>query len=297
MTEPDPSGSTATETPTSTATTSPSGGGGGGTHSGRATPARLPLHLEQGQHDPDQSSHQPRWIAYLQQMLNYHYQQEVVPDSGEFEWLTARAVRHFREQNGLPEGEHVDHALWGKLGVEDTPEDTSHSGSGAHDGSGHADGAQGGDFTDVQHPASMVDVPDSNLSWAASLAIMANTKGNSYTVDSFCEHVGAAKEPKSWQDAESVALGAGLGFLQVTCNGDTAEGWATVLNSSGSALWVPDPTGAEHMIVVAGIRHGSHGAEIHVLDPSGGEEWMPFTDFTTNFGMTDGYQGELLAIS
>src|SRR5262245_16667844 len=140
MTEPDPSGSTATDTHSAT-TTSPSGGGGG-THAGGGRQAKLPPLMAQGWHDPDASSHQPRWAAYLQQMLNYHYQQEVVPDSGEFEWLTARAVRHFREQNGLPEGEHVDLAFWSKLGVEDAPDDASHSGAGSHAG-GNAETGHG----------------------------------------------------------------------------------------------------------------------------------------------------------
>src|SRR5256885_3485281 len=191
MTEPDPSGSTATDT--SSATTTPSGGGagGGGAHSGsgRGTPAKLPGHLREGDHDPDESAHQPRWIAYLQQMLNYHYQQEVVPDRGEFEWLTARAVQHFREQNHLPPGSHVDREFWGKLGVEDPPEDTSHSGSGSHSGdAGHGGGDhQGGgdDFADIQYDnVTLVDMPDSYMSWAATLASLANTKGESYTVDS-----------------------------------------------------------------------------------------------------------------
>jgi hypothetical protein len=307
MTEPDPSGSTATDTPSATTTPSGGGAGGGGAHSGsgRGTPAPLPQLLQEGQHDPDESAHQPRWIAYLQQMLNYHYQQEVVPDSGEFEWMTARAVRHFREQNHLPEGSHVDHEFWSKLGIEDTPQDTSHSGGAGHAGGGAdggagggADGGQGGDFTDVQYDnVTLVDMPDNYMSWAATLASMANTKGESYTVDSFCEHIHAAKEQKTSAQAEDAALGANLGFFRASVNGSTAADWAAVLSSNGCALWMPDPSNDDHSLIVAGVRHGAGGAEIKVLDPNGSSGWMALADFTATYGIAANYEGDLLGIS
>ncbi|HET9141634.1 DUF3238 domain-containing protein [Actinophytocola sp.] len=61
---------------------------------------------------PGQSS---EWVQYLQRMLNQHYQQSVVPENGEFDEATANAVEHFRSQNGLGGGSHVDSAVWGRL--------------------------------------------------------------------------------------------------------------------------------------------------------------------------------------
>jgi Putative peptidoglycan binding domain len=55
------------------------------------------------------------WVLYLQQMLNHFYQQDVVPESGEFDDTTASAVSHFREQNGLDEGSTVDWTVWDRL--------------------------------------------------------------------------------------------------------------------------------------------------------------------------------------
>jgi peptidoglycan hydrolase-like protein with peptidoglycan-binding domain len=55
------------------------------------------------------------WVSYLQQMLNHHYGQIVVEDTGWYDEATASAVAHFRKQNGLPEGEHVDWQFWDTL--------------------------------------------------------------------------------------------------------------------------------------------------------------------------------------
>jgi hypothetical protein len=61
---------------------------------------------------PGESS---EWVLYLQQLLNHHYEQEVVPESGEFDDTTASAVSHFREQMGLAEGSTVDWTVWERL--------------------------------------------------------------------------------------------------------------------------------------------------------------------------------------
>lgn len=63
---------------------------------------------------PGESS---EWVLYLQQMVNHHYQQSVVPESGEFDETTANAVSHFRDQNGLGDGSTVDSSVWDKLGA------------------------------------------------------------------------------------------------------------------------------------------------------------------------------------
>ena len=61
---------------------------------------------------PGESS---EWVLYLQQMLNHHYQQEVVPENGWFDEATASAVSHFRAENGLEPGDTVDWAVWERL--------------------------------------------------------------------------------------------------------------------------------------------------------------------------------------
>ena len=63
--------------------------------------------------EPDLSPYtSSEWVMYLQQLLNAHYQQSVVPESGEFDDETVAAVRHLRSQNGLTESDEVDQSVW-----------------------------------------------------------------------------------------------------------------------------------------------------------------------------------------
>lgn len=78
---------------------------------------------------PGQSS---EWVLHLQRVLNHHYQQTVVAESGEFDDTTENAVRHFRQQNGLPDSSTVDAAVWSQL-------------------AGHTAAAGSGDATPAQH--------------------------------------------------------------------------------------------------------------------------------------------------
>lgn len=308
------------------------GGGLGGGH-GRGTPAKLPTTLHPGDRDPihvrEGDAGSP-WVSFLQQMLNYFYQSEVCNDTGEFDWLTARAVSHFREQQGLGSGDTVDVEFWKKLGIEDAPEQTAQQGGqhgaghqqgggqhgagqhgadaqhgggqhgGAHQqGGGHQEGGghqqgQAAEFATSDYNAALVDLPDSSMSWAASLAMMLNSKGYSYTVDTLCDHVQATKEQKSWSDASQIGVNQGL--FWVSCYGNTAEAWGAALQNG--LLWVPNPTNDTHMFVVAGIRNSGDQAEIHVLDAQHGNDvWVSMHDFTEYYGMNDGYQGQLLAIT
>jgi hypothetical protein len=61
---------------------------------------------------PGQSSD---WVRYLQQMINHHYRQSVVPESGEFDGTTADTVRYLRQQNGLRDTADVDGEVWALL--------------------------------------------------------------------------------------------------------------------------------------------------------------------------------------
>lgn len=256
----------------------------------RGRPAKLPERLKEGDQDPAQGSGQaaPRWITYLQQMLNYHYQEEIVPTNGEFEWLTARAVSHFREQNGLGEGAFVDIAFWNKLGVEDAPETTSTESAGSQ-----GQHTQSADFADVVHPVALVDLPDSELSWAAALAIVLNYGGADLTVESLCERAGAPLRRMTWHEAQPI--GQSLGLRLATGQGNTAQAWAALLHDHGP-VWMPDPTNEYHVVVVAGIGHDGDQVLVHLLDAeSHSDSWVPFADFVSAYGITEGYQGELLA--
>lgn len=80
---------------------------------------------------PGQSS---EWVRYLQSLLNYHYQQTVVPENGEFDETTENAVRHYREQNGLSGGSTVDSEVWALLANQSEPSSSSATGGGPQSG-------------------------------------------------------------------------------------------------------------------------------------------------------------------
>src|SRR5919197_3861282 len=48
--------------------------------------------------DLSEGSTDQKWVKFLQQMLNYYYQTQVVPESGTFDSQTAHVVAHYREQ-------------------------------------------------------------------------------------------------------------------------------------------------------------------------------------------------------
>jgi peptidoglycan hydrolase-like protein with peptidoglycan-binding domain len=68
---------------------------------------------------PDEPDLEPgvssEWVSYLQQLLNHHYGQIVVEETGFYDDATASAVAHFRTQSGLPDGDRVDAQFWDAL--------------------------------------------------------------------------------------------------------------------------------------------------------------------------------------
>ncbi|GLZ42966.1 peptidoglycan-binding domain-containing protein [Actinokineospora sp. NBRC 105648] len=92
------------------------------------------------------------WVLYLQQLLNQHYQQSVVDENGAFDEATENAVRHLRQQNGLPNDSTVDDEVWSVLTAQSSQSSQSTqasqsattSGDGGHDGGGN-NGAEGND--------------------------------------------------------------------------------------------------------------------------------------------------------
>ncbi|PPK67644.1 papain-like cysteine protease family protein [Actinokineospora auranticolor] len=231
------------------------------------------------------------WVAYLQQMLNHHYQQGVVGESGEFDDTTAGAVSHFADQNGLSSGDRVDSRFWDVLLGRATGE-TGETGGG--DGGGGGGGGETG-FQDIDYPVELLSQPDETTCWAASMVMVLNARGQNYTVESLCAEAGVDHQGKTWAEAEPI--GKQVGMSSVYCACWTEQGWAEVLAESGP-LWTPVPGAEYHIIVVAGIRQGANGAEIHVFDPwppgAGVESWQDFASFTQRYEMGEGYGADLL---
>ncbi|GLZ39448.1 papain-like cysteine protease family protein [Actinokineospora sp. NBRC 105648] len=240
---------------------------------------------------PGESS---EWVTYLQQMLNHHYQQSVVPESGEFDDTTAGAVSHFADQNGLSSGQNVDAAFWDALlGRSGGGSDSGGSSGGS--GGGSSGGEQGQQLHEVDFPVTLLSQPDETTCWAASMVMVLNARGGDYTVERLCEETGANHDGKTWDEAEPIGKQVGMGSVYCACW--TEQGWADVLSANGP-LWTPVPGNAYHIIVVAGIRNGSAGAEVHVYDPwpagSGDESWLDFASFTQQYEMAEGYGADLL---
>lgn len=122
---------------------------------------------------PGESS---EWVLYLQQLLNHHYQQTVVPESGEFDDTTAGAVSHFREQNGFSSGSTVDSSVWDRLTGDSTPaaQPAGDGGSGGgtvadpvagvHDADAGAGGAPGWRDTGAEGASGSDDQPEQQTS-------------------------------------------------------------------------------------------------------------------------------------
>ncbi|WP_156892981.1 papain-like cysteine protease family protein [Actinokineospora enzanensis] len=221
------------------------------------------------------------WVAYLQQMLNHHYQQTVVPETGDFDTTTAGAVQHFAGQNDLSSDDHVDSAFWDCLLGRALSSGTTPSGT--------------PQVTEVDFPVTLLSQPDETTCWAASMVMVLNARGEDYTVERLCTETGVDHAGKTWAEAEPI--GKQLGMSSVYCACWTEQGWSEVLSANGP-LWTPVPGADYHIIVVSGIRNGTNGAEIHVYDPwppgTGDESWMDFAGFTQRYEMGEGYGADLL---
>jgi hypothetical protein len=245
------------------------------------------------------------WVSYLQQMLNHYYQQSVVPESGDFDETTANTVQHFRQQSGLADGTGVDTELWeallgGSGGSDKDKDDSGGTPSGGPEGEERdpddPDANERQEFEGVEFDVALESQPDDTTCWAASMIMVLNARGGSYTVESLCEEAGVDHEGKTY--SEALPIGTGVGMYEVYCACWLEDGWAEVLKANGP-LWTPVPGNEYHIIVVAGIRDNGEAAEIHVLDPwpagSGVDHWMDFKAFTEQYEMGEGYGGNLLA--
>ena len=285
---------------TTTGETHAAGGAGAAAGHDDHEPDKLP-ELHEGATDT-------KWVKYLNQMLNYYYQMQVVPEDGHYDSQTANVVSHYRGLVGLPAGQHVDKEMWLKLGVEDSHaawQERQHNkassaqhGAGQQ-GAGHAAGQQHGgahngehgehaSFEAQHHAVNLISPPNAGSCWAASMAMVLNFKGGSHTVESVCEH--GHIDPQDFKSAgEVTSIGTELGLQQVYCDGTSAAGWAEALRNG--PLWTPNPGNDSVVLVIAGINGSGEDVTVHVLDPAQNlDDWLPFTQFSQNYAFGDSLQ-------
>jgi peptidoglycan hydrolase-like protein with peptidoglycan-binding domain len=229
-----------------------------------------------------------QWVMYLQELLNFYYQMQVVNQDGHFDHQTENAVSHFRDFMNLGAGSEVTREVWQALGAEAPGgNDTSHSSSSS---SGGASGS-GGSVEERDHHVQIVEL-QGEATWAASAAIVLNAKaGGSYNTETLCQRVNATtSDRKGWQDL--VNLASDLGMRLIPCQGGTAAGWSNALQDT--PLCMPNPGDEYNIIVIAGVKADGH---LHVLDPKYNfDNWMTWSDFASHYSINDGYNAELLGV-
>jgi hypothetical protein len=243
---------------------------------------QAPPTLGPGQENPEE------WVKYLQEMLNWYYQMQVVNQDGEFGSQTRKAVEHLRGQLHLSAGAVVDAEVWRAIG------DSASRSSGRRSGGerGESDEDAGQDVgEDVDVPVTLVTA-DPEVSWAAAIAMVATAGNNAQTVEAVLER--SPQHNRTASEARQIAT-EHFGLSEKDCRGDRAESWAGLLRAHG-ALWVPVPDVDDHVFVVAGIGQDGDEVRIHVLDPrTGADEWVDFATFRDAYEMADGVDLKVLA--
>jgi hypothetical protein len=246
---------------------------------------QAPPTLGPGQENPEE------WVRYLQEMLNWYYQMQVVNQDGKFGAQTANAVEHLRGQLHLSDGSEVDAEVWKAIG------------DGGSRGTGNSSGAEHGEQGESEQDGSEdvgagTDVPvtllatDPEVSWAAAIAMVATAGNNAQTVESVLER--SPQRNRTASEARQLAVEQ-FALSEKNCRGDRAESWAGLLAAHG-ALWVPVPDVDDHVFVVAGIGQNGDEVQIHVLDPrTGADEWADFATFRDDYNMVDGVDLKVLA--
>lgn len=224
----------------------------------------------------------PGWVTYLQELLNFYYQMQVVDQNGHFDHATENVVSHLRDFIGIGPG-HVDLQVWQALGAESPAGTDSNSSS----------SSAGGTVHEQDHTVQIVDT-QGEAGWAAAMAIVLNAKaGGNYTTESLCQQANVStSDRKGWQDVVSIARET-FRMVPVDCHGGTAAGWSTALQNS--PLVVVNPRDEHNVFVVAGVKADG---SLHVLDPSNNnyDNWMTFATFTEHYDINDGYNAELLGV-
>lgn len=210
------------------------------------------------------------WVFYLQQMLNFKYQMQVVEEDGRWGAVTSNAVAHFRQHYGLGTDDVVDAATWKELGHEEKQVES------------------------VDKSATLVQATDSDLCWAAAIATLLSSKGGEHTVDKVCEDSGLGKAKHGFLEIQHLSTEKIKFTLAETAVGDAAS-WSSALKSHGPLLMPVN--GEYHMVVVSGIRPKDDAVEIHVLDPIANKsDWLEFEQaFLVHYNISVDAEIELLA--
>lgn len=208
------------------------------------------------------------WVMYLQQLLNYFYKTQVVTEDGNYGPVTDNAVAHFRELHQYGGEAVVDAEIWKLLGHEEKRLDN------------------------VDKHVTLIEATDQAMSWAASFAMVLNTKGGTHDVDGIVTDVQA---PESGVGAYAARdYGVALGLTPINCNLDDPPSWSTVLKSHGPA-WFPSQADEYYVVVISGIRTVDEEIEIHVNDPTArNEQWWKFDEFMSSFGIGEQSEYEVL---
>ncbi|HEU5474583.1 MAG TPA: papain-like cysteine protease family protein [Actinophytocola sp.] len=259
-----------------------------------------------------------KWVTFLQEMLNYYYQMQVVSEDGNFGGQTVGVVRHFREQNSLDDGDTVDKEFWAKLGLQDSTSQSGGQKPGGQTGQqGHGQQGQGqhgqqtqqgghgqqtqqngeshgADFDDVDWPVRMDGSSSNETCWAAALAMVLQSRGENFTVDALCQQAGVTVN--DWTNLQrAMEIGTNLGLPKVTCQDGTAAGLARELQAHGP-LWTPLPGNEQHIVVLAGITPNGGDPYVHVLDPLNGvDHWLSMADLASGYGIGESFSGEVLS--
>ncbi len=231
---------------------------------------------------PDKHN-ESQWVTYLQELLNFYYQMQVVDQNGHFDHATERAVSHLKEFLGLGSNAEVDRQVWQALGAESP---------GGTEATNNSSASTTINVQARDHHVQLVEI-QGEASWAASIATVLNAKaGGSHTTETLCQQANATTtDRKGWQDVVTAATG-GLGMRAISCHGGTAAGWSEALQDT--PLVMPNPRDEYNVIVIAGIKADGH---VHVVDSAHNfDNWMTFADFTSHYDINDGYNAELLGV-
>lgn len=208
----------------------------------------------------------PEWVHYLQELLNYFYQMQVVNLDGKYGSQTQGAVEHLRGQLHLSAEAVVDEDVWRVLEGTTSASD--------EDGIGE----------DVDKSVTLV-TGDEETSWAAAIAMVTTSNGNTNDLDAVL-----ARSPQRRRTAAEASrfAAAEYGLSSHDCHPTQPQSWAGVLRAHG-ALWVAAPNDEYWVFVVAGIRtEEGNKVKMHVLDPRDGEDWYEFAEIVRYYQFSEG---------
>lgn len=217
--------------------------------------------------DDNANSHTD-WVFYLQQLLNYAYEQQVLREDGHWGAHTANAVEHYRKHYNLGNDAVVDAETWKKLG--------------------YTEAAKAAEVKDIQHDVQLVKAPSEDLCWAAAAATVLSTGTEQTDVDKVCEKAGTGRVRLTFTELAQHASELRLQTVSVKVNDPLS--WTGALESEKAIMSLTKE--AHLMVVVTGIRKSPANAEkvdLFVMDPVyDRREWVDFHEhFLKDRGLDD----------